>query len=51
MKKNEEKSIKTRRKGKGDTTFITMKKEGNSYGTAGSQGTARFSLWSMEARG
>jgi hypothetical protein len=28
-----------------------MKKEGNSYGTAGSQGTARFSLWSMEARG
>jgi len=30
---------------KGDTTFITVKKEGNTYGTAGSQGSARFSLW------
>jgi len=29
----------------GDTTFITMEKEENTYGAAGSQGTARFSLW------
>jgi len=36
---------------KGNTTFITMKKEANTYGAAGSQGTARFSLWSLKARG
>jgi hypothetical protein len=30
---------------KGETTFIAMRKERNTYATAGSQGTARFSLW------
>ena len=50
MKKNEEKAIKTRRKRKRGH-YIYYNEEGDSYGTVGSQGTARFSLWTMKARG